>query len=164
MKRISEFKKDEGGMILVFVALFLVAIFGMTALTFDLGRIASTQTDLQAYADHVALAAAGELDGGNDAITRATLAAENMIRDRQTFATGDQDLDSAADFSLRFLTGLPDAATDPDDNDPVDAFVTNDPTQAGMVEVTATPRTVFLPGPLLHRSDCRSFSRRKILQ
>ncbi|KUJ85369.1 hypothetical protein AVO45_16610 [Ruegeria marisrubri] len=145
MKRISEFKKDEGGMILVFVALFLVVIFGMTALTFDLGRMASTQTDLQAYADHVALAAAGELDGSNDAITRATLAAENMIRDRQSFATGDRDLDSIADFSLRFLSGLPDAAADPDDNDPVDAFVTNDPTQAGMVEVTATPRTVFLP-------------------
>ncbi len=145
MFSLSKFKKEEDGTILVFVALCLAMIVGFAALTFDLGRMASTQTDLQAYADHVALAAAGELDGNADAITRSTNAAGAMIVDKQFFAEGDQTLDSAADFSLRFLTGLPDPATDPDDNDSVDSFVTTDPTLAVMVEVTATPRTVFLP-------------------
>ncbi len=145
MRLISKFKRKEEGTILVFVALCLVVIVGMTALSFDLGRMASTQTDLQAYTDHVALAAAGELDGTSDAIVRANAAAANMIRDTQLFATGSQDLDSAADYSLRFLTGLPDATGDPDDNAAVDAFLTTDPTEASMVEVTATPRTVFLP-------------------
>ena len=66
-----KFAKDEEGTILVFVGICMVVIMGMAALTFDLGRLASTQTDLQAYTDHVALAAAGELDGNADAITRA---------------------------------------------------------------------------------------------
>ncbi len=145
MFSLSKFKKEEDGTILVFVALSLAMIVGFAALTFDLGRMASTQTDLQAYADHVALAAAGELDGNADAITRSTNAAGAMIVDKQFFAEGDQTLDSAADFSLRFLTGLPDPATDPEDDDSVDSFVTTDPTLAVMVEVTATPRTVFLP-------------------
>lgn len=145
MRVFGKYRKDEQGTILVFVAMCMVVIVGMAALTFDLGRLASTQTDLQAYADHVALAAAGELDGGSDAITRATLAAENMIRDRQTFAEGGQDLGSIGDYSLRFLSGLPDETVDPDDDDAVDAFVTTDPAIASLVEVTATPRTVFLP-------------------
>ncbi len=145
MFSLSKFKKEEDGTILIFVALCLAMIVGFAALTFDLGRMASTQTDLQAYADHVALAAAGELDGNADAITRSTNAAGAMIVDKQFFADGDQTLDSAADFSLRFLTGLPTPAADPDDNDAVDSFVTTDPTLAVMVEVTATPRTVFLP-------------------
>lgn len=49
---------------------------------------------------------------------------------------------------MRFLTGLPDPATDPDDDASVDAFVTEnppDPALAVLVEVTATPRTVFVP-------------------
>ncbi|WP_170790677.1 pilus assembly protein TadG-related protein [Ruegeria lacuscaerulensis] len=145
MTFVSKFKKEEDGTILIFVALCLAMILGFAALTFDLGRMASTQTDLQSYADHVALAAAGELDGNADAITRARTAAENMIADRQFFADGDQTLDSAADFSLRFLTGLPDPAVDPDDDDAVDGFLTNDASAAIMVEVQATPRTVFLP-------------------
>ncbi len=145
MGMISDYKNDEKGAILVLVALFMVVIVGFTALSYDLGRLSSTQTDLQSYSDHVALAAAGELDGASDAITRANAAAANMISDTQLFAEGSQDLGSAADYSLRFLTGLPDAGVDPDDNAAVDAFVTTDPTLASMVEVTATPRTVFLP-------------------
>ncbi len=145
MRTIGKFRTNEEGTILVFVGMCLVVIMGMAALTFDLGRIVSTQTDLQAYSDHVALAAAGELDGNPDAIVRANAAAANMIRDTQFFAEGNQTLGSAADYSLRFLTGLPLPSDDPDDDDSVDAFVTNDPAQAALVEVTATPRTVFIP-------------------
>ncbi|WP_171126263.1 MULTISPECIES: Tad domain-containing protein [unclassified Ruegeria] len=145
MFSLRTFRKEEDGTILVFAALCLAMIIGFAALTFDLGRMASTQTDLQAYADHVALAAAGELDGNPDSITRATNAAGAMIVDKQFFADGDKTLDSAADFSLRFLTGLPTPAADPDDDDAVDSFVTTDPALAVMVEVTATPRTVFIP-------------------
>ncbi len=145
MRKIGKFKTNEEGTILVFVGMCLVVIMGMAALTFDLGRIVSTQTDLQAYSDHVALAAAGELDGNPDAIVRANAAAANMIRDTQFFAEGSQDLGSAADYSLRFLTGLPLPGDDPEDDDSVDAFVTTNPAQAVLVEVTATPRTVFIP-------------------
>lgn len=140
LRRLAEFPRNEEGGVLVFVCVALVAIVGMAAITFDLGRAAATQTDLQAYADHVALAAAGELDGKLDSITRAQTAAEFLIRDRQTFADGNQALGSVGDYSLRFLTSLP--ANDLDDVTP---FVTTNPVQAAFVEVTATPRTVFLP-------------------
>lgn len=145
MTSLRKIRDKEDGTILVFVGMFMVVMIGMAALTFDLGRIASTQTDMQAYTDHVALAAAGELDGNADAITRATAAASGMIDDEQFFADGSQSLGTSADFSLRFLTGLPTPVADPDDNDSVTPFVTTDPARAVLVEVTATPRTVFLP-------------------
>lgn len=68
---------------LVIWGVSFAVLFGIVALSFDLGRIAVTQTELQAYADNVALAAAGELDGKDDAIDRATAAAANLIADRQ---------------------------------------------------------------------------------
>jgi Flp pilus assembly protein TadG len=140
LRNIQRFKADEDGGVLVFIAVCLVVIVGMAAITFDLGRLAATQGDLQAYADHVALAAAGELDGSSDAITRATNAASAMIRDRQTFADGGQELGASTDYAIRFLSGLPAS-----DTDSVDAFVTTNPEVAELIEVTATPRTVFLP-------------------
>ncbi|RDC71375.1 hypothetical protein DLJ49_15270 [Rhodovulum sp. 12E13] len=75
-----------------------------------------------------------------------------MIRDRQTFADGGQDLGSALDYSLRFLSGLPDDDYDASANrsSDVSAFVidtsrANAGRDAVLVEVTATPRTVFTP-------------------
>ena len=75
----KRFVRDEDGTILVIVAMALGMILGMIALSFDLGRIAATQSEIQSYADHVALAAAGELDGENDALTRATNAAASFF-------------------------------------------------------------------------------------
>jgi len=140
LRKIKQFQGDEEGGVLVFIAICLVVIVGMAAITFDLGRLAATQGDLQSYVDHVALAAAGELDGEDDAITRATNAAAAMIRDRQTFADGGSDLGSSLDYSLRFLSGLPAV-----DTASVTPFATTNAADAAYVEVTATPRTVFLP-------------------
>jgi len=151
-RRLKNFSEDESGTILVFVAMCLVLFLALAAITFDLGRVSATQTDLQSYVDHVALAAAGELDGEDDAITRATAAAEEMIRDRQTFADGSQLLGSTVDYSLRFLSGLPDDDYDLTARSSTDvgAFVVDTSRQnagreARLVEVTATPRTVFTP-------------------
>lgn len=141
-----DWKHDESGGTLVFVGVCLTVLLGFAALTFDLGRVAATQSDMQSFADHVALAVAGELDGKSDAIIRATTAADNLIRDRQTFAEGAQALGGNTDFELRFLSGLP--ATDRTYNDGTDdlaAFVTTDPQEATLVEVTTQSRTVFLP-------------------
>ena len=80
---------------------------GFLALSFDLGRVASTQSELQSYADQVALAAAGELDGRPDAITRATAAASGLVRDSQTYATGAPLLAGAGSYTLTFLATLP---------------------------------------------------------
>lgn len=136
LRHIRRLKRDEDGSVLVFWGMALVVFLGFIALSFDLGRVAITQTDLQAYADSVALAAAGELDGNSDAITRATAAAAEMIQDEQHFGDGDTTLQGATDYTLTFLTGLP-----ADDTDPTTA-VTTDPSEASLVRVDVTAHTV----------------------
>lgn len=79
IRKIKDFKQREDGSLLIFFVVSIVAILGIMALSFDMGRRASTQSDMQSFADNVALAAAGELDGQPDAITRATTAAQNAI-------------------------------------------------------------------------------------
>lgn len=106
------FRHSEDGAILVFVAVALAAMLGMAALAFDFGRVTTTQSELQSYADNVALAAAGELDGHADSITRATNAAASMISDWQTFGTRNKDheLSGSTDYQLFFY----EAPKDPD--------------------------------------------------
>ncbi len=101
---IEHFRRSEDGAILVFVAVALAAMLGMAALAFDFGRVTVTQSELQSFADNVALAAAGELDGHADSITRATDAAANMISDWQTFGTRNKDnaLSGNTDYQLFF--------------------------------------------------------------
>jgi len=96
MRRLT---RDEDGTILVFVAIALAVLLGMIALSFDMGRLAASQSELQSFADNVALAAAGELDGRGDSIDRARAAAAAMIADSQTFGTGGRAL-AATDVSL----------------------------------------------------------------
>ncbi|WP_050931379.1 Tad domain-containing protein [Aestuariivita boseongensis] len=129
---IGAFRKSEDGAILVFVAVALSVMIGMAALAFDFGRVTTTQAELQSFADNVALAAAGELDGKIDSITRATNAAANMISDTQTFGVRnrDQTLSGEADYQLFFYSEPPNMETEPaqpaqllDPADPASALV-----------------------------------------
>lgn len=137
--RLAAFAKGEDGAILVLWALFLAVAMGFIALTFDLGRVASTQSELQSFADQVSLASAGELDGRPDAITRATAAAANLITDSQTYAEGTTVLGGAASYTLTFLSALP-----ADDRAAATA-TTTDPRAARYVRVTVAERTVRTP-------------------
>ena len=90
----NKFSRDEDGALLVFFALCVAAIFLIAALSFDLGRRASTQTEIQSFVDNVSLAAAGELNGFPGAMARAQTAAANLISDSYVFgsdADGDND-------------------------------------------------------------------------
>ncbi len=98
----SQFCADESGGILVFWACAVVAFLGFAALIFDFGRLSATHAELQSFTDSVALTAAAELDGKADAITRAQAAANDLITDSQTFATGGALLNSAEDITLTF--------------------------------------------------------------
>jgi Flp pilus assembly protein TadG len=134
IRRLAE---DDRGAVLVYVTVILAALFGIGALVIDIGRLASTQTELQSFADHLALAVAGELDGRPDAITRANaVLARSEWQDTQTFADGGRALTSA-DATVRYLSGLP-----VDDTASVTPFVTTDSLQAAFAEVTVTPRTI----------------------
>lgn len=107
----AKFSRDEDGALLVFFAMCVAAVFLIAALSFDLGRRASTQTELQSFADNVALAAAGELNGFDGAIARSTKAANELIADKFTFGEGDTTLSGPADFTLIFYETLPDDET-----------------------------------------------------
>lgn len=137
LRQITAILPEEEGVILVFWAVALVAVLGIVALSFDFGQRAATQSELQSHADQVALAAAGELDGKSDAITRATAAAASLIEDQQTFATGSRALDSSADYTLTFFKSLPAS-----DSASMAAGVTTDPAKAVYARVVMTPRTV----------------------
>ena len=134
--RPARFLRGEEGSVLILWGMFLAVAFGFMALSFDLGRVASTQSEMQSFADQVALAAAGELDGRPDAITRATVAANGLISDAQTYATGAQAL-GAGDFTLTFLRSLPAA-----DNVAATDTTTNG-AQARFVRVDVSDRTVL---------------------
>lgn len=110
-RTIGDFSRGEDGAILVFWGLALVMLLGLVAFSFDIGRLAATQSELQSFADQVALAAAGELDGRSDSIARATAAAANLVADSQTFATGARALAGATDYQIGFYASLP-AASD----------------------------------------------------
>lgn len=140
IRGLGAFRQDAEGGILVFWAVSMTVFFGIVALSFDIGRMASTQSELQSFADNVALAAAGELDGAADAIVRAETAAATLIRDSQTFGGGGQALDSA-DYVLTPLHSLP-----PQDDEPWDisAYETSDPAAAAYVHVQVAQHEVSL--------------------
>ncbi|WP_431298240.1 pilus assembly protein TadG-related protein [Tabrizicola sp. BL-A-41-H6] len=126
---------DERGTILVLWAIVLGVVLGFVALSFDLGRASITRSELQSFADSVALASAGELDGTPDSITRARTAAA-LILDQQSFGNTDRSLQGAVDYTLTFFRSLPasDASAMTD--------VTTDPARAAFVRVSVTPTVV----------------------
>lgn len=131
--RLASHWRDEGGAVLVVFALMLAIFSGIVALSYDFGRVAVTQSEMQSFADNVALAAAGELDGGADALTRAQAAAEQLIADSQTYGEGPGAL-GAEDFVLTFYAVRPDASGE------IDATTT--PEAAKYVSVRVADRAV----------------------
>jgi Flp pilus assembly protein TadG len=83
--RLQCFARADSGAVAVIWAMMLVVFFGFIAMIFDIGRVAVTQSELQSFADHVAVAAAGELNGEADSLIRAQRAVDELIADTQTF-------------------------------------------------------------------------------
>jgi Flp pilus assembly protein TadG len=133
---IKALSRDDTGAILILWAVSLAMVLGLVAWSFDLGRMASTQSELQSFADNVALAAAGELDGEDDAIIRANAAAANLISDTQAFGGGSQNL-ASGDFALDFYDTLP-----PSDTDSIAPGLTTNPNDAIYARVVVNPKTV----------------------
>ena len=113
--------RDARGAVAVYVAIVAPVLFGVGALTLDVGRLITLHTELQAAADAAAIAGARELDRFPGAIEKAKEAAANALTNIQTFATGtkqaivdtttlknDCGLDPAlGDPCIRFLRSLP---------------------------------------------------------
>ncbi|MEM7752305.1 MAG: pilus assembly protein TadG-related protein [Pseudomonadota bacterium] len=112
-RHINLFWHREDGSLMVFFAVSVIVILGIVALSFDLGRRASTQTDMQGYVDNVALAAAGELNGSPNAVINATQAANTVINaanERLKAGTAGQDFTISLD-QIVFYEDLPDIDT-----------------------------------------------------
>jgi len=67
-------RNQQGGAIIITVALLLLFLLGFMGIALDFGHLFVVKTELQTAMDSCALAAAQELDGAADALTRATRA------------------------------------------------------------------------------------------
>ena len=128
---------SRGGAILIASLLLVIFGLGTGGLILDTGRVLNVHSELQSFADHAALAAAGELDSRSDAIDRAGSAVQQLIQDQQSYGNEDNQLTST-DVQLTFLDGLP--PLDTDDN--LGDFVTTIDEQARFVHVAVDPHTV----------------------
>jgi Flp pilus assembly protein TadG len=128
---------DSRGAILLFSAILLIFVLGTGGLILDFARVWNAQSELQSFADHAALVAAGELDGNTGAIARANDALDRLITDRQHYANEAVRLDSGS-VTARFLRDLP--ANDTDNN--LAPFVTANDALARFVHVQLNPYTV----------------------
>lgn len=127
--------RDQSGGVAIYVTLIAATMFGIIGLAIDASRAMILRSEAQAAADAVALAAASQLDGTSDAISRADAAIANLVEnDQRLAATG---AGAVAISSVRYLNGLPSSDTDAITN----AFVTTDPLEARFVEVTTAPLT-----------------------
>ncbi|NNC36214.1 MAG: hypothetical protein EX271_11855 [Acidimicrobiales bacterium] len=137
LRRFSETKigKDIKGAALVYVSLMMALLIGMAGVAIDMSRLSVAHTQAQAAADAAALAAARQLDGSVNSITRATAAAETAAT---ALAANSQQFSDEADstpnvqVTLRFLEDLPAS----DDTPIASSDYTTDPQEAFFAEAT----------------------------
>ncbi|RWO90950.1 pilus assembly protein TadG-related protein [Mesorhizobium sp.] len=134
------FWNDQRGIALILVAITLPAIIGFSLLAIDMSRANNLHNDLQKGADAFSIAAAAELDGKSDSITRADRALATLVSNQYNFTTtpGPQDL-AAAGVTRRYLRSLPASDNLPIATANVVTDELNDANLARFVEVRVTP-------------------------
>lgn len=136
---IERFHHDERGVAMVFVAIMLPVLVGFALLAIDMSRANNLHNDLQSGVDAIALAAAAELDGNSDAITRAGGAVANLIENGTKFSNAETHTITADDIVVTYLKGIPasdaTALSDLGVGDGTD-YSTTDPADAAFAEVT----------------------------
>jgi hypothetical protein len=70
-------RQRQSGAVIVTVALTMLFLLGFMGIAIDFGRLFVVKAEMQTALDSCALAAAGELDGGEDWMARATNAGRN---------------------------------------------------------------------------------------
>src|SRR3954471_10742216 len=71
--------RDDRAFVMVWFAIVLPVMLALFALSLDLGRATTMNTELKIMADAAALAAAKALDGTENAITNANAAAAALV-------------------------------------------------------------------------------------
>lgn len=128
--------KAEGGAVAATYALALFALIAIAGVGFDYARLATMDTELQNAADQAALAAATQLDGQSDSITRATTAAGQFLSNNTLLANDGKGQQVVVDLTTItfFETRAHAEAETP---------TTTDPLKAHFVRVSIQPREAF---------------------
>lgn len=127
--------KAERAAVAPTIGLSLFALIGVGGIAFDYARLAAMDSELQNAADQAALAAASQLDGELNAITRATNAAQTLIANDTRFAN-DGAGTAIAVPTLVFYDGY-------DQADESFGDVTSDDAEATTVQITVAGREAF---------------------
>lgn len=161
MKR---FFGEERGFVLTFALIALPVFIAYALIIIDIGRGNNAQADLQAAADAVALAGAGELDGGVDALERAREAMGNLSNTVSMLGLSESTKhislvyanEDGNEFTVVFLSDIPELDSTPIDQSWLNANFTEDPAEAKFVFVQAQSEdlmtAVFNPINLLHET------------
>ncbi len=138
--------QDVRGAVAVYVAIVAPILLGIGALTIDLGRLMTINTQLQSAADAAALSGSRELDRFSGARDNARATAAGAVANLQTFAAGGADVsidttncaDPPVAPCIRFLKSLPAS-----DGDPITAAnLAATDAEARFIEVHVAARTV----------------------
>jgi Flp pilus assembly protein TadG len=104
---LRKFWKDQRGVAMILVAIMLPVLVGFAVLAIDGSRASGLHNDLQKGVDALALAAAAELDGKSDSITRANRAVTNLLTNKTKFSTSGDHTLALSDVTVTYLTGIP---------------------------------------------------------
>lgn len=132
---LGSFRKDEGGAVLIYVTLLILALVALLSLAIDGARVMYLNCNLQEIADAAALSGAKELDGRADAIGRATEKSVNFLKNAPEWSdveVGGGQIVSSGPGKPAFFKSL-----DPD----VPALASKD---AAFIRVTTVIRAVNL--------------------
>ncbi|ARQ12958.1 Flp pilus assembly Tad-like protein (plasmid) [Rhizobium etli] len=161
---VIRFWNDHRGYVIALTLIAMPMLLGFSLLIIDVGRSSNLHTDLQNAVDAMALAGARELDGRDDAITRAQTAIEK-IANSAAFSGGgtgmslgssisvtyDAGNDAGSTVTVLFLKSIP-----ANDDTPIPASMeTTEPSEASYAWVIAKPQameTIF-PIPIGFNRD-----------
>lgn len=102
--------RRQTGAVLVMVAILIVVLIGVAALALDVGRLLVLRTEMHNAVDAAALAAATELNGGNNAQDRAKHAALSLLEHDSKFSKVrellGESLTEGSDISFEFFCAI----------------------------------------------------------
>lgn len=163
-RAIKRFWNDHRGYVIALTLISMPLLLGFSLLVIDVGRSGNLHTDLQNAVDAMALTGARELDGRDDAITRAEAAIEKLAN-TAAFSGGGEGMSLGSSLTVSYNAGNAAASTVtvtflkaiPDDDDDAipGSMVTTDPNEASYAWVAAKPQamqTIF-PVPVGFNRD-----------
>lgn len=140
---LRKFQPDATGAVSALYAVALLGLVGIAGIAFDYGRLMTMQSELQNAADQAALAAVTQLDGRDNAMTRARMAATSAFASAASAYVNQTRV--ANDAGGQAITGLSFTFYDGYANDQPGNVLTSDAdgARARVVKVTVNDREVF---------------------